>query len=150
MKANRANWRFLVVVPLLVFLCSCGGGGGGDDGGGGFSGVYDVSLIKMEDDCEIMDQNEIQAVHNVTHNGNAVTLVSGQVTMHGHVVRDDSGYGFDVAYQERINAACIGTMATVYRETAQVNSYGIGFTILASCADGSQCQVGYGGTATKR
>ena len=101
MTAFGYPWRFLVAVSLIVFLFSCGGGGGGDDGGwGGFSGVYDVSLIKMEDDCNIMEQNEIRTVQRVTQNGNAVTLVSGQITMHGEVVRDDLGYGFNVVYQE--------------------------------------------------
>ncbi len=151
MAAHGQVWRLPAVVSLVVFLLSCGGGGGGDGGnGGGFSGVYDVSLIKMEDDCNIMEQAEIRVAHRVTQNGNAITLVSGQITMHGETVRDDLGFGFNVTHHEQFHHACSGVMTTVYRETAQPNTYAVGFAIAATCGGGVQCLAGYGGTATKR
>jgi hypothetical protein len=124
---------FFPLVFLALVFFGCGGGGSDGGGGNGFTGTYDVNSIKMEDNCNAFPH---------TNNSNVYTL-------HGNIVTDNLGYGFNVTTQE-IENNCVITIATVYRESQTPNTYNYGSSIIARCPNEPECRLSFGGQAVKR
>jgi hypothetical protein len=140
---------FFPLVFLALVFFGCGGGGSDGGGGNGFTGTYDVNSIKMEDNCNAFPHTNNTYVQNVTQSGNDITLVSNVYTLHGNIVTDNLGYGFNVTTQE-IENNCVITIATVYRESQTPNTYNYGSSIIARCPNEPECRLSFGGQAVKR
>jgi hypothetical protein len=136
----------IILVSFLLSTISCGGGSSGGDPF--FGGVYNVSLIKVEDSCNALPQTTTSnQVHTVNQDGRRIVLDSGQVVLQGQVIDDNTG--FDVV-NRRESDGCVTSTAVVYRPTDQDADYGVGFAIIARCGGESECIATFGGLARKR
>lgn len=134
----------IFLVLFLLSTVSCGGGSSGDPF---FGGVYNVSLIKVEDSCNALPQTTANQVHTVNQDGRRIVLDSGQLVFQGEVIDDNTG--FDVVTQRASNG-CVTTSAVVYRPTDQKADYGVGFAIISRCGGAGECVASFGGLAKKR
>jgi hypothetical protein len=135
----------IILVSFLLSAISCGGGSSGGDPF--FGGVYNVSLIKVEDSCNALPQTTANQVHTVNQDGRRIVLDSGQLVFQGQIIDDNTG--FDVVTQ-RASGGCVTTSAVVYRPTDQDADYGVGFAIISRCGGAGECVASFGGLARRR
>jgi hypothetical protein len=129
---------------LTLSAIGCGGGGGGGGTPGAYNGTWQLSGVKVVDQCRTSAASILKDTVYVEHRGSTVTARIGSSSLSGGVTDKD---GFDVrGFEDRPNSCRLG-IAIEFREASDGTATAV--LALAQECNGRTCGLGYAGTATR-
>ena len=144
--------RVLAVVALVAVnnLIGCGGGGGGSSSStGNYAGTWDVSTVRVINDCALPLPTTLVTTPVVNQDGTRIVVDAGSVVLTGATNNED---GFSVTSTSSPDAnGCVTGTAFNFRNASDGNA-DVGIALLVRCpsAGNRECLVGYGGTGVRR
>ncbi len=142
-RNNRIKRNILGMICLLT-LANCGGGGGGSSSKF-YGGVWDFVARKIVDSCQTNASSNFNAVVTVNQDGDNVVANSGTITLSGKTNDKD---GFDVTGTSTTSQGCAAAYGYRFIDASDGIADAI-LAILVRCGS-AQCDLGYGGSASKR
>jgi hypothetical protein len=125
-------------------MVACGGGGGGSSTAN-YSGTWDVSAIRVINDCGAAVGAVFSTSIVVNQDGERVVVNSGSRVLQGQVNDRD---GFTVTDILPPSNGCEAAAAYSFSDASDGEA-DVGVALLVRCG-ARECTVGYGGSATRR
>ncbi len=130
-------------LTLSLVFQACGGGGGNDSES--YAGTWSFSGNKVHETCDSGAPSTASVTLTVNQDGDRVVVNSGSITLVG-TTNDQDGFG--VVGSGTTTNGC-STEYAYYFDGASDGDADVGLAIVANCG-GARCEVGYGGSASKR
>jgi hypothetical protein len=136
--------RSLLGIVGCCSLLACGGGGGGSSSGN-YSGTWDISAVRVINDCGVALPYTFTNTIIVNQSEGRIVVNSGNRVLQGEVNDED---GFVVTDVLPPSGNCALGAAYAFRDASDGEA-DVGVAIIARCGV-RECNVGYGGSATRR